>query len=204
MIRSLHFRFLKICSHAVAVGEKENCLKEVLKGARISYRSAITYPESKGGEGRKGGKKRKSRIYVERQEGEAPSKKPNDPLFTKVWHNNEPLLVIKTRDVPAEKSRCGYCGTEFPCGILSIVPFDIALSHKERWEYRNKNRSSPSEPEFLQSPHGEKTTRYYCIKKDCIIKRFPYFKVELLEIPDDVVLKDAHKKLLRDQLGLLC
>ena len=58
--------------------------------------------------------------------------------------NNEPLVVTSVNDVPAEKNRCSHCGNEFPRGILSIIPYDIVLSHRERWEYLNRHRKGPN------------------------------------------------------------
>ena len=57
------FRFVKICSHSVAVGEKENSLHELVKGIKVSRRSALTHPNVTGGAGRKGKCQRRSRIY---------------------------------------------------------------------------------------------------------------------------------------------
>ena len=111
-------------------------------------------------------------------------------------------MVIAVKNIPVEKSSCGYCGKEFPRGILAIQPFDIALSHRERWQYLNRNTSGKDEPKYLPSPRGKMTLRYYCIHDNCIFKRFPYFRSELLEIPGDIILKESHRKLLREQLSV--
>ena len=168
-----------------------------MKGVRIAYRSSLTYPDAAGGAGRKGGTKRKQRIYVNNPDMPTAAKNVNNAPFSEIWHNNEPLRVINVREIPEARNRCGQCSGEFPRGILSIVPYDIALSHKERWKYYNNEKK-----EYLPSPHGKTTTKFYCIKGDCILKRFPYFREELLEISDSVELKDSHKKLLRDELQL--
>ena len=52
------FKFIKLCSHSVAVAEKEGVLKDLVKSVKSSFRSAITYPSRAGGDGRKGGLKR--------------------------------------------------------------------------------------------------------------------------------------------------
>ncbi len=163
----------------------------------MSYRSSATYPNSDRGAGRKGGRKRKTRVYLNAPEEPQVKKNEMSNPFTEVWHNNEPLVLTRSSEVPAEK-RCGHCGGEFPRGILACRPFDIALSHSERWQYLNRQRSEPSEPKYLPSH----TTRYYCIKRNCIFKRFPYFKSQLLLVPENMELWPSHKKLLKEQLDV--
>ncbi len=195
-------RLLKICSHSVAVAEKEDLLENPIKCIKFASCSSITYPESKGGAGRKGGRKRQSRYYKGRQS--CPAKTPNlSRLFTEVWHNNDPLIVCKVDDIPIEKSRCGHCGKEFPRGPLSGIPFDLALSHRESWLYPNRDKKEDTDPNYLVSPPGKKTTRYYCINKNCVLGRFPCFKAVLLEIPDDITLKFGHKNIFKHHFDIL-
>lgn len=197
-------RLLRICSHAVAVANKERILDDLVKGVRVAYRSSITYPETNGGAGRKGGRKRKGRVYLQRPEVPAPSKRGatgDQSPFTEIWHNNEPLIMVKIDDIPLQKNACGYCGREFPRGFLCCIPFDVALSHRERWEYFDKD-AKEGEPRYKQSPYGKKTTRYYCISNNCIFNRFPYFQSDLFEKPEDLELRESHKKLLSEQLSV--
>ena len=58
------FKFTKVCSHSVAVSEKEDMLRNhvaKVKGSRS--RSAITYPRNPKDSGQKGGQKRRQRLY---------------------------------------------------------------------------------------------------------------------------------------------
>lgn len=158
----------------------------------------MTYPVNEGGAGRKGGRQRKKRVYLSRPEEEIPTKRANGSPFNQIWHNNEPLILTFVAEVPKEKSHCSHCGTEFPRGILCIIPFDVVLSHRERWSYYNRETK-----EYCPSPVGKKTIKYYCIKETCIKARFPYFTSDLLEIPETMVLKHGHKALLREQLKVL-
>ena len=156
------FRFSRVCSHSVAVAEKSKVLEDHIKRAKISSRSAITYPTNPGGSGRKGKASRRNRSYS------APSndKESNDDRpFTKVWHNNEPLIICEVDTIPKDKNNCVQYGNEFPRGTLAIIPFDIAVSHGERSEYFNRNRKSHDEPLYLQSPPNRMTTKHYCIKR---------------------------------------
>lgn len=95
-----------------------------------------------------------------------------------------------------------FCSKEIPQTFLAIMPFDIVLKHKERWMYPNRGKKD-NEPAYLPSPGNKTTTRYYCINRVCIYKRFPYFKSELLEIPSEVQLKESHRKLFVDNLGVI-
>ena len=117
-----------------------------------------------------------------------------DAHFSKIWNNNKPFVIIKVEQIPEAKNTCSYCGKVFPRGFLWIIPFDTPLSHKERWEYPNRNRKYPKEPEFLPSPRGQKTVKFYCIHRQCIMKQFPFFKSKLFEVPLlDFELKDSRK-----------
>ena len=180
-------------------GGEEQSIGGSYKKNKISSRSAITYPTNPGGSGRKGKASRRNRSYS------APSndkESSDDHPFTKVWHNNEPLIICEVDTIPKDKNNCAQRGNEFPRGTLAIIPFDIAVSHRERSEYFNQNRKSHDEPLYLQSPPNRMTTKHYCIKKDCILRRFPYFKTELVEVSNRFDLKEGHKKLLRKELGL--
>ena len=52
-------------------------------------------------------------------------------------------------------------------------------------------------------PSATTTTKYYCIRKNCIVQRFPYFSVSFLEVPSTTKenLQILHFKLLEQELG---
>lgn len=120
--------------------------------------------------------------------------------FSEIWHNNEPMVLCYVNDIPKEKAKCESCKKDFPRGILSISPFDIAIKHEEKWKYVNRKRKGDTDPEYCVSPGY--TTRFYCVSSRCIIERFPYFQKELVEIPIEMSIKYGHKELLKRQLGL--
>lgn len=196
------FRSVRICSHSVAIAEKLGVLKELVQGVRSAHRAAVTYPSVAGGAGRKGKLSRKYRQYAMQTNDGNSNSTANQAPFTKIWHNNEPLIVQRVADIPEEKGRCGYCGTDFPRGRLSFIPFDVAIAHKERWEYLNRQRKSDDEPVYLPSPHGKMTTRYYCIRRACITKRFPYFTKDLVEVAENVTISQSHKNILKEELDM--
>ena len=192
-------RFVRICSHSVAIADKEEILAAHINGVKRAYRSSLTYPTDAKGVGRKGGRKRKSRSYAPGPDYPPAGASLQNP-FSKIWHNNQAFEVVHTKVVPKDKNRCGQCGLKFPIGPLSILPYDIVLSHKERWEYPNPNKD-PGQPRYL--PSSQFTTRFYCIKTECIMRRFPYLKSDLVKISTALDLQESHKMLLRDQLQVL-
>ena len=188
----------------MAIAEKLRVLKDLVQGVRSAHRAAVTYPSAAGGAGRKGKLSRKSRQYAVKTtdgNGNTTSISQQAP-FTKIWHNNEPLIIQRVADIPEEKSRCGYCGNDFPRGRLSYIPFDVAIAHKERWEYLNRQRKSDDDPFYLPSPHGKMTTRYYCVRRACVTKRFPYFTKDLVEVGENVNISQSHKNLLKEELDI--
>ena len=193
------FRYSNICSHSVAVSEKEGILNShIAKFKSCRSRASVTYPIKLGGEGRKGGQKRRQRLYEEKKSCTHENLQP----FTEVWHNNEPLILSQVKDVPIEKNVCAYCQNEFPRGQLAIVPFDIVISHKERWLYLNRNCYADSQPLYIASSVKKLTNKYYCIRRKCIYNRFPYFTAQLLKVKDGTILTGSHKKIIKEQLDV--
>ena len=99
-------------------------------------------------------------------------------------------------DDPKAKE-CRQCGVEFPQYQL-IRPFDIVLSHKEKWTYSTKE-----EPNKRQIS-SKYTTKYYCVQASCIFWRFDYFNASLVKVDDEIRhrLCSSHKELLKHELGL--
>ena len=116
--------------------------------------------------------------------------------------NNHPLKICSVLMVPSNKNNSGYCGHKFPRGPLAIVTFDIVISHKERWQYLKRHRTTENDPKYLPSLANFPTTRYYCIRRQCIYNRFPYFSSAILLVADDVVLTNNHKKIIKEQLNV--
>ena len=120
----------------------------------------------------------------------------------KIWHNSYPLKICSVLTVLSNKNSCGHCGNEFPGGPLAIVRFDIVISHKERWQCLNRHRTTENDPKYLLSPVNSPTTRYYCIRRQWIYNRFPYFSSAILLVADDVALSNSHKKIIKEQLNV--
>ena len=119
---------MHLCSHSVAVAEKEGILPALIAGVKSAGRSTLTYPTKAGGAGRKGGVARRWRQYVPKPGGSEQAAVAGAP-FTEIWHNNEPFYVIRTDDIPKEKNKCPSCHKEFARACwqchLMILHFDI-------------------------------------------------------------------------------
>ena len=83
-----------------------------------------------------------------------------------------------------------------------MVPFDINVAHRERQMYMNRNHTSDTEPLYVPSSAEKLTTKYYCIRRNCIYNRFPYFISQLFRTDGGVTLLDSHKKIIKEQLDV--
>ena len=197
------FRFSNICAHSVAVAYKEDILATFVARVKQSRgsRSILTFPENAGGAGRKGKQNRRTRSYPVSSTQDQVAASQEMP-FTEIWHNNNPIVVCSIDAVPVTKNRCTYYGNEFPQGPFAIVPFDIVLKHEERWRYLNRNRQRPSDPTYLPSSAKKLTTKYYCVRRNCVYMRFPYFCAGILLVDPECVLNESHKKVVKEQLSI--
>lgn len=133
-----------------------------------------------------------------------PNRKPeethhitSDRPFNELHHNNNPLIVCFLDDVPnkPQNEACKQCQIAFP-RRQPISPYNIVLSHLEKWYYPKPDDKSK------KLPSSKFTTRYYCIQKRCITIRFPYYSPSLIEIPAEVRsrLQRSHLDLLKREL----
>ena len=93
---------------------------------------------------------------------------------------------------------CTQCGKEFP-RRKPVIPFDIVLSHEEKWMYPDAN--NPGE----KLPSSKYTTKFYCVDARCVKARFPYFETKLyLETKSvEQKLKDSHRTVeILNRIGL--
>ena len=156
-----------MCSHSVAISEKEGSLSLLIgnvkkRQGKNRSRSAISYPTLAKGAGRKCEQKRRERTYSHNGINESPGQSP----FTEIWHNNHPLVICSVSQVPLNKNQCGYYGKEFPRGPLAIAPFDIVIKHKVRWQYLDRNRISELDPAYLPSSSKTPTTNKFLLHKN--------------------------------------
>lgn len=181
-----------VCKHSLAVAIQQKCLQSHLQHIKQSNqrsRCGLVQPVNDNCAGKKGGKN-KNRWRASR------SREPQETQFAAagfnpaVHHNDKPFIITFLDDNP-KATECRTCRTGF-IRRTKIIPFDIVLAHEERWMYpdqRDKTKWLPS---------AKTTTKYYCVRKSCIMERFPYFNASFLVIPPE---KKA--SLLRSHLNLL-
>lgn len=53
-------------------------------------------------------------------------------------------------------------------------------------------------------PSASTTVKYYCIRKSCVVDRFPYFNASFVKVPPSTKdkLLASHVKILREELEL--
>lgn len=202
------YKYNNLCKHSLCVAEKAGILKEHLDFLRKSSRrrvpskSALVEP-SKQAEGKKGGSHknpwRPSRAKSIQVTTQSASERP----FTEIHHNNKSLILCFLEDAP-KATECRQCHFEFP-RRKKIIPFDVILSHEEKWYYPDRNQLG------RKLPSTKYTTKYYCVKGSCIKTRFPYYDSSLLQIPPEVKsrLQQSHFDLLQreidyDELSATC
>ena len=201
------YKFNMLCKHSLYVAENSKLLNVHIEHFRKTSRrlkpskSGLVVPE-KVAPGKKGGANRNSwrpshgkasastASYSKSQSASFP--------FREIHHNDRPLKACFLSEEPKAKE-CRHCRTEFPRRTM-IVPFNLVLSHKEKWLFPDPNNAGN------KLPSAKYTTKYYCIRRNCIMVRFPYLNSKYLEIPDEVRvnLKEAHKKLIQEELDLSC
>ena len=104
--------------------------------------------------------------------------------------------------------KCASCPTRLKLFLVNsvvkrfprrktVIPFDIVLSHEEKWMYPDAN--NPGE----KLPYSKHTTKFYCVDSKCVKVRFPYFEPKLYLETKSVEqrLKEYHRTLLRKELG---
>ena len=104
-------------------------------------------------------------------------------------------MIFSVLKVPLNKNQGGYWGKQLPKVPLVIVPFDIVIKHKERWQYLNRIRISELDSVYLLSSSKTPTTCLYCIRTKCIYDRL----VPLLHVNP----ARSHEKVIKEQLNVL-
>ena len=193
------YRHDGICSHSLAVATRAEIIEQhfvfLSKKRQVPNRSAVAeYAVNHEIAGKKGGKNKnqyKAR-YVDSDRRETDASQHG---YTEIYHNDHPFTL---QMLAKEHRSCKSCDSDF-CHKRIILPFNLVLSHPERWYY-------PINGDWANKKASTKETmRYYHASKACILKRFPYFTAEeYLKLPANVavVLKDSHKAYLSVEFGL--
>ena len=191
------FKYNSLCKHSLCVAQTVDGLKQhvdyvvVRLSTSKKSRTGLVVP-AKSAVGKKGGTHKNARRP---QKSESNDSASAVQPFTKIHHNNQPLKVCFLSD-EVKAISCKQCGKEFP-RQKTVIPFDIVLSHKEKWMYPDAN--NPGE----KLPSSKYTTKFYCVDSRCIKARFPYFEPKLYLETKSVEqrLKESHRTLLTKELG---
>ena len=111
-------------------------------------------------------------------------------VFSKYWHNDEDFYVHLIDEKERERAKpCGSSKLPFPrknpkCG------YDLVVVHKERYERPNISESGKRLSPIITNQLGRK---FYCEKKDSLLKRHPYFWKGMLFMRKDVSVKLSTK-----------
>ena len=193
------FKETKLCSHIIAVAEKDGSLATVLAWYNSSEFVNLTQTAARGAP-KKSGKKPGERQRV-RCKGTSltrncekysarPGLAEREPY---VWENeNDFFLMFRT----CNQKKCISCKAE----CSKVAPNNLCISHKEKYFY-------PYQGDFhdMRLSKTEKNF-YYHVSFACIKSRHPNFRNDSLKIPDDVKtnFKDSHHLFLKNSLGINC
>ena len=192
MVEAVHSASL---SHIILARILEQHFAFLSKKGKVANRSALAeHSVNHEVAGKKGGKnkfqyRQWDRNSCDRAEADAGQG------YTQIHHNDHPFTLQMLSGV--HKS-CKSCDRDF-CHKRRIIPFDLVVSHPERWYYPVNGDWSNKRATTRE------TTRYYHASQACILKRFPYFSAdEYLEIPPNTaaLLKESHRAYLSAEFGV--
>ena len=194
------YKYNALCKHSLCVAQATGTLKEHIDHLLRSPRrrkhskSALAVPD-KPAAGKKGScHKSQWRPSRGKSSDGCPQLDAANRPYSDVHHNDRPLIVGFLNDELKAKE-CRQCRTEFS-RRTTVVPFEMVLSHEERWLYPDPNKPGAKRTSTTF------TKKHYCVKHSCIYRRFPYFNSTYLEVPVEVGprLRNAHKNLLEVEL----
>ena len=118
---------------------------------------------------------------IERADNNLDFQKPL--LFTEIWHNTNKFQVVFNREYTNKALKCESCKAEFAHGCVVCIPQDIVICHMEQFYYSKKdaNGKTTYEPTWKRE-----ISRFYCVRKECILRRHPYIWKGMIEVQEDV------------------
>ena len=137
---------------------------------------------------------------IERADNDLDFQKPLS--FTEIWHNTNKFQVVFTRECTNKAQKCESCKVEFAHDGVVCIPQDIPM---KRFYYPKKEKEKENKRKTTYEPTWKREIpRFYCVKKECILPRHPYFWKGMIEVQEDSrqQLKEGHKKLLKEVLHL--
>ena len=193
------FKETKLCSHIIAVAERDGNLATVLAWYNSSGFINLAQTAARGApkkSGKKPGEKQRVRhkgTPLTRNCDEYSARPGIAVREPEVWeYEKDFFLMFRT----CNQKKCISCKAEFD----KVPPNNLCISHKEKYFY-------PYQGNFqdMRLSRAEKNF-YYHASLACIKNRHPKFLNDSLKIPDDVKanLKDCHQLFLKNSLGINC
>lgn len=196
-----------LCQHVVVVGEKQGDLHEYLRKIERKESKAVevmcqNLPNQRGqkpGAKPRRGKNNAQQSPIIEVVDKMAVDTPKPSRFTEYYHNDEPFEIVFIKDFKKAK-QCESCGNAIPKRFLTR-PFDIIFLHKERYQYPVKD----DQGKFLRMTVTRKKLgkKYYCLKKECVLKRHPYFWIGRISTSKEVKSKlhQSHVDYLKETIG---
>ena len=209
---------LKLCGHLLVACEVKGLLEDALKQYKISGNKLLkhTRPSSAGEKKNKKPRRGKQNISLSAVEEteelrlddaeEIPDNiycgKPR-PFrgYSEIFHNDHPFVAVPNKEIEFRSKLpiCASCLCQIPIKNAQI-PNDFVLCHKERYTYPKRNDDGT----ITKTPTVKKmTTKFYCVRKACVLKRHPYFWAGLIEIKDIERFGIARVEILKRNLDFL-
>ena len=191
-----------ICQHVLAVAESQHDLKTYLSTYQPRESAIVENPRRSGDVPNK--KKRRGRNNMKSTSiniscTPTDLNSPSDMDFSEAHHNDKPFHVFYKKNLPKKAKgnlqHCESCGVDFI--KTSQEPNDFVLMHEERWVYYERHADGT----VTKKHSGDRyTKKYYCIKKECLLRRHPYFWNGLIKIPDTAHFGAYRMQVLQQQL----
>lgn len=193
------FKETRLCSHSIAVSERNRKLTRHLqwfrKGEQQPNLSVVAARGAPSISGQKPGAKRprsRNRNPSSRNDSIAIDDTPRVEK-SKIWQNDNPFQLMF---ITPNQKKCITCKKAFNKG--GNAPFNLCLSHKERYEY-------PFKGDFhdIRESAGEKNF-YYHLDMSCVWGHHPTFQPGDISIQESLRenLKESHRRLLKDTMGI--
>ena len=202
------FKKLGLCGHILVLADDRGRLKDVLKNFKYHPSIAIhkNKPPSAGEKRVKKPRKGKQNVKKLPIEFETDGKTDlgvdlnvQRPFqYCEPWHNDEPFKIVYVTTISKEK-QTRYCAT---CNSVisirnAVPPFDVIFNHQERYEYPVQTEEGNT---IWKTTKKKMASKFYCLKRDCLLRRHPYFWCGLIDT-SEVSLQEMHFDLLREELG---
>ena len=145
------YKYNNLCKHSICVAEIAGILKNIYNILRnlqdgVLHRKVDLLSHQK--------MPTERRVVATRTPTDLPGKSLTKLLarpFTEIHHNNKPFILCFLDATPNAKE-CRQCRIQFP-RRQQITPFDIALSHQEKWLYPDPKDRGHKLP--ISTPHHQ-------------------------------------------------